>query len=199
MNTSIKPRLEIYATNTNDEKDRILIGDFVDGSRGRKDAHRSLNDELKELEVRAVLYPQITLNDVAVERVFSDGYRQPLLRVPGSEADGYPTTGDEALAMECRRSRAFLDGKNAQVGSPPLTRLEERAYQTLGKQSHPDWLAVNELVETSTRRLEHHERMLLAQGNMEKLRAIHNQARPKEDDLASPEEVMAQRSRSIRM
>ena len=46
---------------------------------------------------------------------------------------------------------------------------------------------------------EHHDKMLLAQGNMEKLRLIHNQARAEVDDLASPEEVMVKQSRSILM
>ena len=184
MSTSTRPRLEIYATN--DAGRRELIGDFVDGPRGRKDAHRALNDELKELEVRAILYPQITLNNVAVERVFSDGHRQPLLRVPDSEVDGNPITRDEALAMEWRRSRAFLDGKNEQAGSRPLTRLEERAYQTLGEQSHPDWLAVDELVETATRRSK-------AVAYKDALSTIAEQSRPAQSDLAEPDEVLARR------
>ncbi|RYZ23866.1 MAG: hypothetical protein EOO16_03210 [Chitinophagaceae bacterium] len=185
MNTPSKPRLEIYAIS--DAGGRQLIGDFADGPRGRKDADHALNEELKGLEVRAVLYPQNTFNDVAVERVFSDGYRQPLLRVPGSEDDA-PTTGEEALSMEWRRTRAFLDGKNAQAGSRPLTCLEERAYETMGKQSHPDWLAVDELVEDSVRRSK-------AMVVKEALTAVAEQSRPSQSDLADPEEVRARRSR----
>jgi hypothetical protein len=70
--------------------------------------------------------------DVTIERVFADGSRQTLTRIPGT-TDDYPLTLDDAKLQEAKRVMAFLGevkngiGQAIRPSTDPLTTLESRA------------------------------------------------------------------------
>lgn len=134
MKNVTKPRLLL--TGTYETGWSGVLGDFADGPRGRKDAGTAL-DEIYEHNRNLFDWngsrPDVLLEgDVTIERIFADGSRQALTRIPGA-MDDYPQTLDEAKLQEAKRVMAFLGEVKNGIGQPiwpwtdPLTTLELRA------------------------------------------------------------------------
>lgn len=134
MKNVTKPRLLL--TGTYETGWSGVLGDFADGPRGRNDAGTAL-DEIYEHNRNLSDWngsrPGVLLDgDVTIERVFADGSRQALTRIPGA-MDDYPQTLDEAKLQEAKRVMAFLGevkngfGQAIWPSTDPLTTLELRA------------------------------------------------------------------------
>jgi hypothetical protein len=81
--------------------------------------------------------------DLTIERVFADGSRQALTRIPGT-TDDYPLTLDDAKLQEAKRVMAFLGevkngiGQAIRPSTDPLTTLESRADRIRSQGNYQD-------------------------------------------------------------
>lgn len=169
------PRLRL--TTRSDIGDVSVIAEFADGPRGRKEAEKALSN---------------TDGSVFIEREFSDGATQSLVRIPQNH-DGSPLTWEDARHAELDRARLLLSGQSDRVNTPPLTRLEQLAEASATQDYSMGHVRRREAKLTELDAQVDSERSML--WKREALALTATTQRPQDSDLASPEEALSRRSR----